>query len=89
MSYTSKESFQVSPAAVSFVTISGYGPQSHIVHGKISHFQLKDNSQSICVNSVGNDYKTQLAGMSSSVQMSHLAIVADLFSYCSNSLVSK
>ena len=88
MSYTSKESFQVSPAAVSFVTISGYGSQSHI-HGKISHFQLKDNSQSICVNSVGNDYKTQRAGMSSSVQMSHLAIVADLFSYCSNSLVSK
>ena len=88
MSYTSKESFQVSPAAVSFVTISGYGPQSHI-YGNISHFQLKDNSQSICVNSVGNDYKTLLAGMSSSVQMSHLAIVADLFSYCSNSLVSK
>ena len=88
MSYTSKESFQVSPAAVSFVTISGYGPQSHI-YGNISHFQLKDNSQSICVNSVGNDYKTQLAGMSSSVQMSHLAIVADLFSYASNSLVSK
>ena len=88
MSYTSKESFQVSPAAVSFVTISGYGPQSHI-YGNISHFQLKDNSQSICMNSVGNDYKTQLAGMSSSVQMSHLAIVADLFSYCSNSLVSK
>ena len=88
MSYTSKESFQVSPAAVSFVTISGYGPQSHI-YGNISHFQLKDNSQSICMNSVGNDYKTLLAGMSSSVQMSHLAIVADLFSYCSNSLVSK
>ena len=81
MSYTSKESFQVSPAAVSFVTISGYGPQSHI-YGNISHFQLKDNSQSICMNSVGNDYKTLLAGMSSSVQMSHLAIVADLFSYC-------
>ena len=88
MSYTSKESFQVSPAAVSFVTISGYGPQSHI-YGNISHFQLKDNSQSICMNSVGNDYKTLLAGMSSSVQMSHLAIVAELFSYCSNSLVSK
>ena len=81
MSYTSKESFQVSPAAVSFVTISGYGPQSHI-HGNITHFQLKDNSQSICMNSVGNDYKTLLAGMSSPVQMSHLAIVADLFSYC-------
>ena len=88
MSYTSKESFQVSPAAVSFVTISGCGPQSHI-NGNIFHFQLKDNSQSICMNSVGNDYKTLLAGMSSSVQMSHLAIVADLFSYCSNSLVSK
>ena len=31
MSYTSKESFQVSPAAVSFVTVSGYNVGLNLV----------------------------------------------------------